>query len=91
MTMQSKFGNYTKILGIAFSFGVSMAAYIFLGYYGGSWLDRKLDTDPTFLMVGVLLGVFLGFYNLFQETKKIAEKKDKQKENQLQDDQTQGK
>ncbi len=34
--------------------------------YGGNWLDRTLDTPPWFLLGGMLLGMAVGFYNLFR-------------------------
>ena len=32
------------------------AALIFLGYLGGSWVDRKMGTSPLFMFVFIVAG-----------------------------------
>ncbi|MBC7346965.1 MAG: AtpZ/AtpI family protein [Clostridia bacterium] len=44
-----------------------MAAMLFLGFYGGRWLDRRLGTEPFFMIAGVLLGAGLAFKSLLDE------------------------
>lgn len=65
--MKKEYWNYARYANFAFSFGITMAASIFLGYWGGTWLDRKLDTAPFLMLAGVLLGVGVSFYSLMQE------------------------
>lgn len=70
---KKKWLGYAHYLNLAFSIGISMVLTILLGVYGGLWLDRRLDTSPLFLLVGVFLGVGGGFYNLWSELSKLNE------------------
>ena len=55
---------------------VLAAQFIGIGWYiaiailaptlGGVWLDGKLGTAPLFLLVGVILGVVVGFYGTYK-------------------------
>ena len=48
-----------------------MGAYIFVGSFGGDYLDSSLNNNkPIFTIIGALLGVFLGLYQLFKSIKK---------------------
>jgi ATP synthase protein I len=44
--------------------GMTMAASVLLGVLGGQWLDNRLGTAPWLTVIGLLLGVGTGFYNL---------------------------
>ena len=48
------------------SLGFELAAPVMLLTYGGYWLDGRLGTLPWFLLLGLLLGMAAGFYNLFR-------------------------
>lgn len=61
-----------KVAGLAFSFGVNLAAAMFIGYYAGAFLDRKLGTAPYLAMVGFMLGVTAAFRILVRELQKMA-------------------
>lgn len=39
--------------------------YLFLGYSGGNWLDRRFGTVPVFLVVGLLAAVGMSLRSLF--------------------------
>ena len=43
------------------SFGLTMAAGLYLGYQGGLWLDARFSTEPIFTLLGLLLGVVVAF------------------------------
>lgn len=83
-----------RYLNFAFSFGVTMAASIFLGYFGGRWLDARLGTHPYLMLAGILLGVAVAFYSLIQEllflehTQTLAEKRTQQGKDYQRKDQT---
>ena len=47
-----------RLLGIGFYF----ATCIVLGTLGGRELDRALDTDKVFTILGLALGLFLAIY-----------------------------
>ena len=49
---------------------VLIAAIAMMGAIGW-WVDKKLATSPLFFVLGVLGGLFLGFYNLFKVVKKL--------------------
>ncbi len=51
-------------------FGFTMAAAIFMGYYLGSYIDRRLDTSPLFLLIFLFLfmaGAFIKFLQSVRE------------------------
>ncbi|MBI4563703.1 MAG: AtpZ/AtpI family protein [Planctomycetes bacterium] len=50
--------------------GWVLVVSIVLGYFGGSYLDRKLGTEPWFLVVGVALGTIAGFVQLWRVVKR---------------------
>ena len=59
------------------SFGFIMAAAIFMGYYIGSYLDKKLDTEPWFLLLLLILSIIGAFIKFVQSVKEVSGKKNK--------------
>lgn len=57
--------------------GISMAMPIFLGVYGGNWLDQKIGTTGIFLLLGILFGVGTSFMNLYKIA--VSRSKDRRK------------
>ncbi len=57
-----KIGPAVRLIGAAFYIGVC----IFLGLFGGVKLDEKLDTQPIFVLVGLVLGLVLAFWGFYQ-------------------------
>jgi ATP synthase protein I len=49
------------LLGVGFF----VAGSIILGVVGGRWLDGKLNSEPVFLIVGLLLGIVVAFYGVY--------------------------
>ena len=49
------------LLGVGFF----IAGSIILGVVGGRWLDIRFDSDPLWLIVGLLLGVTVAFYGVY--------------------------
>jgi F0F1-type ATP synthase assembly protein I len=47
--------------------GLQMAVSIVGGLYLGQWVDRKIGTDPGFLIIGVFLGAGLSFYSMYRK------------------------
>jgi ATP synthase protein I len=39
---------------------------VFIGYFGGAWLDRRFHTAPWLMMLGVLFGIAAGFKELLR-------------------------
>lgn len=49
--------------GFGLQFVVALLAFLFLG----QWLDRKLGTDPLFLLLGVFVGAGGAFYSMYRK------------------------
>jgi len=58
------------------SFGFIMAAAIFLGYYTGTYIDRKFDTEPWFLLLFLILFIIGAFIKFMQSIKEVSDKKE---------------
>jgi ATP synthase protein I len=54
-----------SILNLA-TVGTTLVACIVLGYFLGSYLDKKLGTSPWLVVAGVMLGTAAGFVGLFR-------------------------
>ncbi|NLI69397.1 MAG: AtpZ/AtpI family protein [Firmicutes bacterium] len=67
--------RYGRYINLALSFGIMMVVSLFLGLYGGDWLDRRLGTSPIFMILGIFLGVGIGFYSLFAELEGLMKQK----------------
>jgi ATP synthase protein I len=39
---------------------------ILVGVFGGRWLDSYFQTSPTFMLIGVFIGMATGVYGLFR-------------------------
>ena len=49
--------NMWRIAGNTGAVGIEIAVAVFIGYYGGRFLDRKLGTDPWISYAGLLAGI----------------------------------
>ena len=47
--------------------GLQFAAAIILFLFVGQWLDRKLGTEPWFLIIGVFTGAGAAFYSMYRK------------------------
>ena len=52
-------------LAYASSIGISMALAIFGCFFLGTWLDRKLGTEPYLTLLFLLIGIAAGFRNIY--------------------------
>ena len=50
------------LTGIGFYIGGS----IVLGVIAGRWLDSKLNSEPIWTIVGLILGVIVAFYGVYR-------------------------
>lgn len=64
--------NLSPYLGIGWFFVIA----IILGLLFGRWLDGKLHTEPWLMILGMIAGIFLGFYHLFKLVLHDGKKKD---------------
>ena len=51
-----------RLTGVGFFIGGS----IVLGIVAGLWLDNRLDTKPVFILVGLVLGIVVAAYGVYQ-------------------------
>jgi F0F1-type ATP synthase assembly protein I len=59
--------------------GLQFAAAIIVFLFGGQWLDRKLGTEPWFLIIGVFTGASAAFYSMYRKLMKAQEREEAQK------------
>ena len=45
--------------------GLQFAIPLLAGLLGGQWLDRRYDTGPWLMLLGMLLGGGAGFYSMY--------------------------
>ena len=60
MAEKENWWNYAQI-------GLELAGAVLLGFFGGFWLDKKLDTLPWLTLAGAVLGLAGGFYRVAKE------------------------
>jgi F0F1-type ATP synthase assembly protein I len=51
-----------KFIGVGWYIGLSIAG----GTLGGLWLDKKFDTRPVFVILGLIAGLFVAFYGVYR-------------------------
>ena len=51
-----------RLVGVGFFIGGS----IVLGVFAGLWLDNKFNTKPILMIVGLILGLVVAFYGVYQ-------------------------
>lgn len=62
-------GKALRAVSLVGSFGLMIGAAILLGFYLGSYLDRKLGTAPWLMLLFVLLCIVGAFIKFVQSTK----------------------
>jgi ATP synthase protein I len=65
----------TGAFALMFDLGLRLAAPILIGVLVGAWLDGLLKTAPWLLFVGVLLGVGIAFYALYDVSRTYGNRK----------------
>ena len=56
--------SWNRFLGV----GINLAAAILGGFFLGWWADKKYGTAPWLMLVGIVLGFVVGFYQFIKET-----------------------
>ncbi|SFA42231.1 Putative F0F1-ATPase subunit Ca2+/Mg2+ transporter [Parageobacillus thermantarcticus] len=49
-----------RAIGLMSAIVSQLAGSVLIGIFGGRWLDRRLDSEPLFLIIGLLLGLTAG-------------------------------
>lgn len=68
-----------RILGIVGSFGFTTAGAVAGGYFLGSYLDKKLNTSPWFMLFFMMLGIVGSFLEFFKIIKKLLGENNKRR------------
>lgn len=56
--------SWLRFSGIGFEFVAAVAVFALVGY----WVDRRWGTKPWGLVIGAVLGLIGGMYNLIRES-----------------------
>ena len=51
-----------RAAALALQFGFVVGGLISAGLFGGRWLDQRLETEPLFVLAGLLLGLASSAY-----------------------------
>ena len=71
----SRWVEAMRLAGVGFFIG----ACILLGTFGGLWLDGKLNTKPVFMIIGLVVGLVVAAYGVYQMLRPLwSNKKDKE-------------
>ena len=64
------FQNIAKQSGPAAAASYGLIASILIFTYFGWIIDRKIDSSPSAILIGMLLGMIIGFYHLYKVVSK---------------------
>lgn len=70
--------NKLKGVGTYGTLGLDMAVSIALGLWVGRWADNKLHSSPWLLMVGLFLGIAVGFNLLWKAVRKMQQETERE-------------
>ena len=63
-----------RIAGTTGAVGIEVAVAIAIGYLGGHWLDRKLNTSPWLSYIGLAAGIGAAIKALVRVTRDYRKK-----------------
>lgn len=63
-------GHGGEYAGLGLQFAVSILVFL----YAGQWLDRRLGTEPWFMIAGVFTGAGASFYSMYRKLMAIQER-----------------
>jgi ATP synthase protein I len=55
-----------QAIGLISAITSQLVGSILVGIFGGRWIDRQFDTEPLFLIIGLLLGLAAGVYAMLR-------------------------
>jgi F0F1-type ATP synthase assembly protein I len=64
MSAEPRFPGWVRHSGVGLELAGAIAGFALVGY----WIDRRYGTDPWALLVGVILGLVGGLYNLVRQS-----------------------
>lgn len=60
-----------RAVGVATSLGVTLALLTAGGVLGGRWLDGRMHTAPLFTIIGLVVGLGIGFTVFVREVVRV--------------------
>jgi ATP synthase protein I len=57
-----RWGPAARLTGVGFYISLCLIG----GALGGRWLDHKFDTQPVFMLTGLILGLILAAWGVYQ-------------------------
>jgi F0F1-type ATP synthase assembly protein I len=73
-----KLTDYANYASLALSFGILMAGSLFFAYLAGNWLDRRFNTAPLFLAMGMALGAVYSLYAIVDRLRYYSRQSEQQ-------------
>ncbi len=70
--------QHWKGLGTYGTIGLEFALSVFVGLFGGQWLDGKLGTEPWLTLAGLVFGSAAGFRSLWRTVAKMNREAEKE-------------
>ena len=64
MSADRRFPGWVRHSGVGLELAGAVAGFSLIGY----WIDRRYETQPWGLVIGVVLGMIGGLYNLVRES-----------------------
>lgn len=64
MSADSRFPGWVRHSGVGLELAGALAGFALVGY----WIDRWYETEPWGLLIGVILGLVGGLYNLVRQS-----------------------
>lgn len=61
----------SELISLAFEMGYTIAIPIVLFALGGRWLDKKLDSSPLFLLVGIFFALITTGFFIYRKIRKF--------------------
>ncbi len=68
-----------RAMALASTIGLSLVIPPVLGYFAGRWLDGRFGTDPILSMVGLIVGIVLGFVEMVHILQQIEREERKER------------
>lgn len=61
------------VFSLAFELGFMIAVPVAIFSLLGGFLDRKLETSPIFILIGIFVSIFVSGYSIYQKIKSITD------------------
>jgi ATP synthase protein I len=68
-----------RAMALASTIGLSLVIPPVLGYFAGRWLDGRFGTEPVISMIGLVVGIVLGFMEMVHILHQIEREERQQK------------